>query len=108
VLPRTCVGVGNPSSSVEVKVSIGARAPPVETILVTPLTTLVTPLTTLVTPPTTLVTGPATVVFASAFPGLKRVKVGTTTKRTVDPGEVVASVGRVEVRVEGGAGMMVV
>jgi hypothetical protein len=48
-------------------------------ILVTPLTILVAPLTTLVTPPTMLVTGAAGEVFATAFPGLKRVKVGTTT-----------------------------
>jgi hypothetical protein len=107
------VGVGRPASSVDVRVSMGARAPPVERILVTPLTipvalltTLITPLTMLVTPPTIVVTGPATEVFAGTAPGLKSVKVGTTTKRTVWEGfGVVASVGMVVVI---GAGMMVV
>jgi hypothetical protein len=60
----------------------------------------------LITPLTTLVTGPATLAFASTSPGLKRVNVGTTTKRIVE--EDVASPRRVEVRVEGGAGRMVV
>jgi hypothetical protein len=104
------VGVGRPASSVDVRVSMGAKAPPVERILVTPLTILLAPLTTLVTPLTMLVTGAATLVFWTTAPGLRRVKVGTTTKRTVEeePGVVVTSPGRVEVRVEGGAGIMVV